>query len=236
MALPTLRTYIAPTTQSLLRHLGHTSAISVDNINIFALSAHADDLQDAVAHLTAIPNAIGALTASPFKGVQLSIASYPTASCLPFRSTIPGKPQAEVGRIRTYRPPSREEKASETRLDHMLAGGSVDWNDALSESGPLELPSDLQRIRGKSSVSAFFYLSDGKPEGLLDSLHRYFPTSSQLGLIGSSTPFITGRPFTLFKGTNIFSDGAVGIALLDQSSPSTTISFDSIHAVSELME
>ncbi|KAH7341621.1 hypothetical protein B0J17DRAFT_647306 [Rhizoctonia solani] len=235
MALPTLKTYIAPTTQSLLRHLGHSSAISANAVNIFALSAHADDLQEAVAHLTAIPNSIGALTASPFKGVQLSIASYPTISCFPFRSTIPGTPQAEVGRIRTYRPPSREEKASEIRLDNMLAGGSVDWNDALSESGPLELPSDLQRIRDKSRVSSFFYLSDGKPEGLLDSLHRHFPAASQLGLIGSSTPFITGRPFTLFKGASIFSDGAVGIALLDQSSQDTTINFDGIYAVSEPM-
>ncbi|CAE6465789.1 unnamed protein product [Rhizoctonia solani] len=234
--VPTLRTYIAPTTQSLLRHLGHSPAISVNTVNLFALSAHADDLQDAVAHLTAIPNSMGALTTSPFKGVQLSIASYPAKSCFPFRSTIPGIPQAEVGRIRTYRPPSREEKASEIRLDHMLAGGSVNWNNALSESGPLELPSDLQRIRDKSRVSSFFYLSDGKPEGLLDSLHRHFPAASQLGLIGSSTPFITGRPFTLFKGANIFSDGAVGIALLDQSSPNTTMSFDSIHAVSKPME
>ncbi|KDN48808.1 hypothetical protein RSAG8_02795, partial [Rhizoctonia solani AG-8 WAC10335] len=234
--VPTLRTYIAPTTQSLLRQLGRSPAISVNTVNLFALSAHADDLQDAVAHLTAIPNSMGALTASPFKGVQLSIASYPATSCFPFRSTVPGVPQAEVGRIRTYRPPSREEKASEIRLDHMLAGGSVDWNNALSESGPLELPSDLQRIRDKSRVSSFFYLSDGKPEGLLDSLHRHFPAASQLGLIGSSTPFITGRPFTLFKGANIFSDGAVGIALLDQSSPNTTMSFDSIHAVSKPME
>ncbi|CAE6480101.1 unnamed protein product [Rhizoctonia solani] len=236
MVLPTFRTYIAPKTQSLLRHLGHSSAIPVNTVNLFALSAHADDLQDAVAHLTAIPNSIGALTASPFKGVQLSIASYPTTSCLPFRSTIPGTPQAQVGRIRTYRPPSREEKASEIRLDHMLAEGNVDWNDALSESGPLELPSDLQRIRDKSRVSSFFYLSDGKPEGLLDSLHRHFPVASQLGLIGTSTPFINGRPFTLFKGTNIFSDGAVGIALLDQPSQKTTMNFDGIHALSEPME
>ncbi|KAJ1307699.1 hypothetical protein OPQ81_001788 [Rhizoctonia solani] len=236
MALPSFRTYIAPTTHSLLRHLGHSSTILVNTVNLFALSAHADDLQAAVAHLTAIPNSIGVLTTSPVKGVQLSIASYPIASCLPFRSTVPGIPQAEVGRIRTYRPPSREEKASEIRLDRVLAGGSVNWNDALSESGPLELPSDLQRIRDKSSVSLFFYLSDGKPEGLLDSLYRHFPSASQLGLIGSSTPFVTGRPFTLFKGASIFSDGAVGIALLDRNPQDTTISFENIQAVSEPME
>ncbi|CAE6462219.1 unnamed protein product [Rhizoctonia solani] len=236
MAAPTFRTYIAPTTQSLLRHLGHSSAFSANSINMFALSANADDLQAAVKWATAIPNSMGVLTTSLFKGVQLSIASYPKASCLPFRSTIPGISQAQVGRIRTYRPPSREEQASETRLGHMLAEGSVDWNDALSESGPLELPLDLQHIRDKSTISSFFYLSDGRPEGLFDSLHRHFPTASQLGLIGSSTPFITGRPFTLFGGTSIFSDGAVGVALLDQTPPNTDIKFDNIHALSEPME
>ncbi|GAB1522959.1 hypothetical protein RhiTH_006088 [Rhizoctonia solani] len=161
MAVPTFRTYIAPSTQSLLRHLGHSSAISANNVNMFALSTHADDLQAAVAHLTAIPNSIGTLTTSVFKGVQLSIASYPKASCLPFRSTVPGVPQAQVGRIRTYRPPSREEQASETRLGNMLAEGSVDWNDALSESGPLELPSDLQRIRAQTNLVET--LDDGNP-------------------------------------------------------------------------
>ncbi|ELU40699.1 hypothetical protein AG1IA_05267 [Rhizoctonia solani AG-1 IA] len=223
MAVPTFRTYIAPSTQSLLRHLGHSSAISANNVNMFALSTHADDLQAAVAHLTAIPNSIGTLTTSVFKGVQLSIASYPKASCLPFRSTVPGVPQAQVGRIRTYRPPSREEQASETRLGNMLAEGSVDWNDALSESGPLELPSDLQRIRcvGLYRLShMYLHLSD-------------FGIIPQLGLIGSSTPFITGRPFTLFEGTSVVSDGAVGVALFNHTTPSSDICFDGIYAVSE---
>lgn len=35
----------------------------------------------------------------------------------------------------------------------------------------------------------------------------------QLGLIASSTPFVTGRPVTLFQNHEIFSSGAVGLAL-----------------------
>jgi hypothetical protein len=147
MTFPTLRTYIAPTTQSLLRHLGRSPTLPPSSVNLFAFSAHADDLQEAVAYLTALPDSVGGLTASLHKGAQLAIASYPATSCLPFRSTVPGIPQAEVGRIRTYRPPTREDRASETRLDNALAGGVVNWNDALSESGSFELPSDLQHIR-----------------------------------------------------------------------------------------
>ena len=36
---------------------------------------------------------------------------------------------------------------------------------------------------------------------------------SQIGLIASPTPFVTGRPHTLFSGKDIYSDGAVGIAI-----------------------
>lgn len=236
MALPTLRTYVAPTTRSLLQHLSRSPAIPSSSVNLFALSARADELQDAVAYLTTLPNSIGALTASPYKGVQLAIASYPTTSCLPFRSTIPGVPQAEVGRIRTYRPPTRGDKASEARLDNVLSGGAVDWNDALSESGSLELPPDLQHIRNKSTVSSFLYLSDGAPEGLLNSLGLHFPVASQIGLIGSSTPFITGRPFTLFQGSSIYSDGAVGLAIFNQESQRTSVNFKNVRAVSRPME
>jgi len=35
----------------------------------------------------------------------------------------------------------------------------------------------------------------------------------QLGFLASSTPFITGRPVTLFHDGAIYSDGAVGVAL-----------------------
>lgn len=200
MPWPTLRTYLAPSTQSLLRHLGRLPPPPTTSINFFALSAQAEDLEDAVSYLTALPNAIGGLTNSTYRGVQLSVASCPATSCLPFRSTIPGIPQAEVGRIRTYRPPTQEDMASEARLENALAGGVTNWNDAMSESGSLELPSDLQHARcvmpymvhclylqidtytrsNKSDISSFLYLSDGAPEGISDSLHRHFPAASQV--------------------------------------------------------
>lgn len=42
----------------------------------------------------------------------------------------------------------------------------------------------------------------------------------QLGLLASSTPFVTGRPFTLIHNDHIHSDGAVGFALSSPSSRS----------------
>jgi hypothetical protein len=77
------------------------------------------------------------------------------------------------------------------------------------------------------------YFSDDAPEGLTNSLQA-FPNANKvswpqtlnaiqlsgekLGLIASSTPFITGRPFTLFENKRIHSTGAVGIALMGEHS------------------
>jgi small ligand-binding sensory domain FIST len=41
----------------------------------------------------------------------------------------------------------------------------------------------------------------------------------KFGLLASSTPFLTGRPVTLFHNDNIYSEGAVGIALAGSANP-----------------
>ncbi|QRV90191.1 hypothetical protein RhiJN_18209 [Ceratobasidium sp. AG-Ba] len=236
MSWPTLKTYLAPTTRSLLQHLKESPAFPPTSVNVFALSAQAYYLQSAVSYLNRLPNSIGVLSTSLSQGVQLSVASYSNSVCLPFRSTIPGVPQPEVGRIRMYRPPTKEDRASEARLEDVLSGGTMSWNDALSKSGSFELPPELEKIGNKSSVSSFFYLSDNAPEGLMQSLHRHFPNAGQLGLIASSTPFITGRPFTLFKRSKIFADGAVGLALFHQGKQEHDIVFENLEAFSPILE
>jgi small ligand-binding sensory domain FIST len=58
--------------------------------------------------------------------------------------------------------------------------------------------------------------------------------SMKLGLIASSTPFITGRSVTLFQNDEIYSDGAVGLALTPASSrsePSLRSMFPGLKAI-----
>lgn len=64
----------------------------------------------------------------------------------------------------------------------------------------------------KMQADQFLVISDDAPEGMLGALDSTYPAASKVGLIGSSTPFITGRPFTLFDSKDYFSDGALGIA------------------------
>jgi small ligand-binding sensory domain FIST len=39
------------------------------------------------------------------------------------------------------------------------------------------------------------------------------PDSTQVGLVSTATPFLTGRPNTLFHNDRIYDSGTVGIAL-----------------------
>lgn len=76
------------------------------------------------------------------------------------------------------------------------------------------------------SAKAFIFFSDNAPEGLMDALDYQVPRQvAKLGMISASTPFVTGRPYTLFHDTMIYSKGAVGIALRSETAPQNEASF-----------
>ena len=57
----------------------------------------------------------------------------------------------------------------------------------------------------------------------------------KLGLIASSTPFITGRPVTLFSNENVHSSGAVGIALTGGGTPRSSVEFPGLKSITPSM-
>lgn len=87
------------------------------------------------------------------------------------------------------------------------------------------------------------YFADAEPQGLMKSFDARLPHSAkvgrpnsprsalsdlpQLGLLASSTPFVTGRPYTLITGKEIYSTGAVGLAVCRYPArPSSAITID----------
>jgi len=69
--------------------------------------------------------------------------------------------------------------------------------------------------RGGTSATTILYFSDSSFDGNFE--HYLNPLT--FGLVGASTPFVTGKPFTLMHNDKIYSDGAVGIALRDTPRP-----------------
>ncbi|KAF5336284.1 hypothetical protein D9758_014492 [Tetrapyrgos nigripes] len=193
---------------------------------IFSVSppAKSSDLSDFVDALTAWPNAsaIGCLAAPTHRdAITCSVAFFKDHDSVLFRSTIPGREQTQVGRWHSFRKP-------EARIDvaSMLEkrGQGRDWDDIWSTGGheDVDLPEELTNVN-PSLVQNIFYFSDQSPEGLSFALNKSFPRANTLGLLASSTPFITGRPVTLFHNKHIYDSGAVGIALTSNSQSRCTL-------------
>ncbi|KAH0586480.1 hypothetical protein H2248_007712 [Termitomyces sp. 'cryptogamus'] len=138
--------------------------------------------------------------------ISCSLALFPP-SAIPFRSTLPGCAAPQVGRWHSLRSKDTEQVKEYSS-----------WADVLTGTKTQEpLPSALQNIQPAGVI----YFTDSAPEGLLSSL-KAFPNASSLGLIASSTPFITGRPVTLFHNDVIYDSGAVGVALMAPMNSVTT--------------
>ncbi|KAG0745624.1 hypothetical protein G6F62_001653 [Rhizopus arrhizus] len=95
--------------------------------------------------------------------------------------------------------------------DHVDKMGWKDFGSISKPAQPFELPAGLSK---DATPSFFFMVSDNEPDQLLQTLDHHFPHTPKIGIIGSSTPFITGTPYTLFN-SELLGSGVVGFAALN---------------------
>ncbi|KAJ7696020.1 hypothetical protein B0H17DRAFT_1054600 [Mycena rosella] len=210
-----LSTVLARSPASLLAYISSLSKRYQDHVLLFALSPNAasPDLAQLVQKLTTFsPQTIGCLSvplpAHSSALLSCSFAMFRPDACIPFRSQIPGRASPQVGRWHSFRQKGPQAKI----LEEEVPSGNIDWGNVWDQSlTNNELPPELETL-SPDEIETIIYFSDAAPEGLSNALAR-FPGSSKLGLFAASTPFITGRPVTLFKGDKIYESGAVGVAL-----------------------
>ncbi|KAG2130666.1 uncharacterized protein EDB93DRAFT_1179731 [Suillus bovinus] len=215
------QTVVARTPNALLASLDrfHLQSKAKSGTFLFALSAPSDALSIITSRLKShFPRHIGCLS-SPLPAYRSHImCAVALLNGITFRSTIAGRADPQVGRWHATRHPSLQQlPARQSNVFEELNRdfGRVNWEDiwdgsamAAQEMMPVEL-----RTARPEDVSSILYFSDKAPEGIAKVLKANFPHSHELGFLASSTPFITGRPVTLFHDGKIYSDGAVGIAL-----------------------
>ncbi|KAF8636193.1 hypothetical protein AX17_003681 [Amanita inopinata Kibby_2008] len=230
MPLPLhLSTILSSSSSAISSHLSHLSKSFPNQPLLFTLSHNAapNILSTLVNELTTFsPQTIGCLSAplpKPYSNLTAcSLAVFDARDVVMFRSTIPGRPQKQVGRwhpVVTRK--SREGDCADWEREQSSEGllGVRDWEDVWNGNVGVgvgvgakgQLPEELERL-DPNEVSSIVYMTDQSPEGLANSL-SLFPNAPKLGLVASSTPFVTGRPFTLFRNQKIYESGAVGIAL-----------------------
>lgn len=214
------QTVVARTPSALLASLDrfHLQSKAKGGTLLFALSAPSDALSVITSHLKShFPRHIGCLS-SPLPAYRSHITcAIALLDGIAFRSTIAGRADPQVGRWHAARHTStRQLPAARSNVFGEFNGdfGRVNWEDIWDRSitSTQEIPVELRTSRPED-VSSILYFSDKAPEGIARALKANFPHSHELGLLASSTPFITGRPVTLFHDGEIYSDGAIGIAL-----------------------
>lgn len=113
-------------------------------------------------------------------------------------------------------------QAKERQADCVVCGGS--------DAAFLDGAHDVFLFRERTPRSSLLAPPSSHPDSLF---------STQIGLIGSSTPFHSPShaPFSLFYDDQLVSSGAVGVAIID-SAPSSPIKIDysGLVAFSEPME
>lgn len=180
------------------------------------------------------PVHVGCISAPiPLSGQRPAYCSVSLALVdgIPFRSTIPGLPETQVGRWHAGR--NRNLSDSGARLSDslhanvspadmldtaLMSNGKINWEKVWSvppslslQTGPGPLPEELRNLE-PSTIGSIVYFSDKASEGISIGLQNAFPNAHKLALLASSTPFLTGRPFTLFHNGRVHSSGAVGVA------------------------
>ncbi|KAI0298130.1 hypothetical protein B0F90DRAFT_830891 [Multifurca ochricompacta] len=160
-----------------------------------------------------------------------SLAFFLNDDATSFYSDKPGRPETQVGRWHSMRNKGKESaQGIKVGLEE-----NVDWESIWSRKfeGNV-LPSPLRELK-KEDVHTIITLTDNAAQGLNQSLSS-FPNATKLGLFASSTPFVTGRPFTLIHNGSVKSSGAVGIALSAGPRPALRTTFPGLHAITKPME
>ncbi|KAI0060347.1 hypothetical protein BV25DRAFT_1908395 [Artomyces pyxidatus] len=204
---------------SILTYLKHLPPELASHPLLFTLSSNTPQrsLSPLVSALTAVSTVdnVGCLSAafperqaSSRQRIACSLAFFDKHTATLFRSTIRGRAETQVGRWHAMR---KKEDARQLDSDHELEG-EVKWEDVWSRSEREdELPPELRDL-SKDNVQAVISLTDNASQGLTNAL-RAFPQATKLGLVASSTPFVTGRPCTLLRNADVYSSGAVGVAV-----------------------
>ncbi|KAI9451105.1 hypothetical protein BJY52DRAFT_1125436 [Lactarius psammicola] len=214
-------TILARNAPSILSRLSRLPAELGAHPLLFALSANAptaslSPLVSALSSLSA-SGSVGCLSAAAHPGAPIacSLAFFRNEDATPFCSDIPGRPETQVGRWHAMRKRGEEKSFSREIWSRSLAGDA--------------LPPSLKGLR-QANVHTIITLTDNAPQGLNQALSS-FTHATQLGLFASSTPFVTGRPYTLLFNGSVKSSGAVGLALSAGPRPVSRTAFPGLRAI-----
>ncbi|ORX82404.1 hypothetical protein K493DRAFT_292355 [Basidiobolus meristosporus CBS 931.73] len=166
-------------------------------------------------------------------GVGIVVGSFENARLHPFYDDNNKRKVMKEKSVGRWKRPSEIKKESMETFDW------TKFTSISSATNSFALPEGLEEAK-KTDSSLILLATDKEPDQLLETLDHHFPTSSKFGLIGSSTPFSTGRPTTLYLNDKVFSGGAVGVVISDSTKeiqkPALSLQFPSLRSLGSPMK
>ncbi|KAI9017144.1 hypothetical protein BC832DRAFT_536497 [Gaertneriomyces semiglobifer] len=150
--------------------------------------------------------------------------------CLPFvveESAIRRVRQKAVGRWPEFRRTAGQAEEFDLNQFRTISQGG----------GKALIPDALQKLAQETVLpSLLLTFSDREPHQFIDALGDAFPSVPKVGLIGAQTPFLTGRPHTLFYNERVLSGGLIGAAFTGMQFSAAEVMHPALRPVGEPLE
>ncbi|OBZ82976.1 hypothetical protein A0J61_08972 [Choanephora cucurbitarum] len=118
--------------------------------------------------------------------------------------------------------------------DHIDRIGLGNLDSISTPARAHQLPTGVDPEKKPSFVLT---VSDHEPDHLFQAFDHYFPDIPKLGILGASTPFVTGEPYALFsQKKGMMGSGIVGFASYGQGQADVRIEHTAMQALGEPMK
>lgn len=124
----------------------------------------------------------------------------------------------------------RKEEKERIKLqsDHIDKFGWDNFGSVSTPAQTYQLPAGI--IDPPSFVMT---VSDNEPDELLQALDHHFPQVPKVGIIGASTPFVTGTPYTLFNSKKMMGSGITGFASYGKATKEVNVSHSALEKLGQ---
>ncbi|KAF7727897.1 hypothetical protein EC973_006896 [Apophysomyces ossiformis] len=122
------------------------------------------------------------------------------------------------------------------RVDQPNYVDQVGWQGFDSVSRPAQPRALPLALETKARQPSFvFMVSDNEPDELLQALDHHYPETHKIGVVGASTPFVNGSPYTLFYRNQIMEAGIAGFASYSRDAWSLTTDHSQLEPLGQPM-
>ncbi|KAF9438765.1 hypothetical protein BGZ76_005071 [Entomortierella beljakovae] len=164
---------------------------------------------------------VSTLTLKPTPSIKQSSEPGQLISCKPFYlsgSEYRRKRLKEKSVGKWARPQDIEERSLDT------ADAWSSFKTISVGHNQVQVPEAVLPSKSPSTTQDILLVSDLEVHQFLEALDNASPKASKVGLLASSTPFITGLPVTMFYDGKILQDGILGVSIIRESNKSNNTS------------